>query len=112
MDVLHNLFYGFSIGLQPVNLLFCFLGVFIGNLIGVLPGVGPVAGVAMAVRCAVVMRGTSMPFPVLFTSRMAEGSGLLPSVLIWMIAPPPRLLLKTFVTPPFAASEAISHTRV
>jgi putative tricarboxylic transport membrane protein len=33
---------GFSVILQPLNLLYCFLGVFIGTLIGVLPGIGPV----------------------------------------------------------------------
>ena len=35
--------YGFSIGLQPLNVLACFVGVFVGTLIGVLPGIGPVA---------------------------------------------------------------------
>jgi len=33
---------GFSVILQPLNLLYCFIGVFIGTLIGVLPGIGPV----------------------------------------------------------------------
>ncbi|MDA8125133.1 MAG: tripartite tricarboxylate transporter permease [Deltaproteobacteria bacterium] len=47
MDVIHNLFYGFSIGLQPVNLLFCFLGVLMGTLVGVLPGLGPMGAIAI-----------------------------------------------------------------
>jgi putative tricarboxylic transport membrane protein len=47
MDVIHNLFYGFSIGLQPVNLLFCFLGVLMGTLVGVLPGLGPLGAIAI-----------------------------------------------------------------
>jgi len=47
MDVLNNLFYGFSIGLQPVNLLFCFLGVLLGTLVGVLPGLGPMGAIAI-----------------------------------------------------------------
>ena len=42
MDLLHHIFYGFSVGLQPENLLFCFVGVFLGTLVGVLPGIGPV----------------------------------------------------------------------
>ena len=33
---------GFNVILQPLNLLYCFIGVFIGTLIGVLPGIGPV----------------------------------------------------------------------
>ena len=47
MDVIHNLFYGFSIGLQPTNLLFCFLGVLMGTLVGVLPGLGPLGAIAI-----------------------------------------------------------------
>jgi putative tricarboxylic transport membrane protein len=47
MDILHNLFYGFSVGLQPSNLLFCFLGVLMGTLIGVLPGIGPVGAMSI-----------------------------------------------------------------
>ena len=47
MDLLHDLFYGFSIAFQPVNLLTCFIGVFIGTLIGVLPGIGPVGAMSL-----------------------------------------------------------------
>ena len=32
---------GFQITFQPINLLYCFVGVFLGTLIGVLPGIGP-----------------------------------------------------------------------
>ena len=42
---------GLSLGLQivsnPVNLLYCFIGVFIGTLIGVLPGIGPPGAIAL-----------------------------------------------------------------
>lgn len=47
MDLLHNLYYGFSIALSPGNLVFCFIGVFIGTLIGVLPGIGPVGAMSL-----------------------------------------------------------------
>ncbi len=47
MDVLYNLLKGFAIAAEPLNLLFCFLGVLIGTLIGVLPGIGPTATVAL-----------------------------------------------------------------
>ena len=47
MDVFQSLFYGFSIGLQPANLLFCFLGVLMGTLVGVLPGLGPMGAIAI-----------------------------------------------------------------
>ncbi len=38
MELLNNLYLGFSVTLLPVNLLFCFIGVFLGTLVGVLPG--------------------------------------------------------------------------
>ncbi|MSO90739.1 MAG: tripartite tricarboxylate transporter permease [Acetobacteraceae bacterium] len=47
MDILSSLGLGFSVALQPANLMFCFLGVFIGTLIGVLPGIGPVAAMSL-----------------------------------------------------------------
>lgn len=39
--------YGFSIALQPQNLLYCFVGVTMGTLVGVLPGIGPTATIAL-----------------------------------------------------------------
>src|SRR3989339_509176 len=47
MDVLHNLFLGFSVISEPYNIFFCFIGVFIGALIGVLPGIGPVGAMSL-----------------------------------------------------------------
>jgi len=42
MEIFSGILSGFQIILQPVNFLYCFIGVFIGTLIGVLPGIGPV----------------------------------------------------------------------
>ena len=47
MELLHNLFLGFSILLQPSNLFACFMGVLIGTLVGVLPGLGPAAAISL-----------------------------------------------------------------
>lgn len=41
MDFWSNLTMGFSVISEPMNLLFCFIGVLLGTLIGVLPGLGP-----------------------------------------------------------------------
>jgi len=38
---------GFQVAFQPINLLFCFVGVLIGTLVGVLPGLGPVAAISL-----------------------------------------------------------------
>jgi len=47
MGVFNDLFFGFHIALQPMNLLYCFLGVLVGTLVGVLPGVGPAAALSL-----------------------------------------------------------------
>lgn len=47
MDIFNNLIYGFSVGLQPENILFCFIGCLLGTLIGVLPGIGPVGAISL-----------------------------------------------------------------
>jgi putative tricarboxylic transport membrane protein len=47
MEILNNIFYGFSVALIPANILYCFIGVFIGTLIGVLPGIGPVGAMSI-----------------------------------------------------------------
>ena len=47
MDLLNNLTLGMSTALNPVNMLFCFIGAFLGTAVGVLPGVGPLATIAM-----------------------------------------------------------------
>lgn len=49
MDALASLGQGFSLALQPINLLYCALGVTVGTLIGVLPGVGPASGIALLI---------------------------------------------------------------
>ena len=56
MDILANVAQGFSVALQPVNLLACFIGVFIGTLVGVLPGIGPVS--AMSLLLPVTLAGS------------------------------------------------------
>jgi putative tricarboxylic transport membrane protein len=56
MDIVSSLSLGFSVALQPLNLLACFFGVFIGTLVGVLPGIGPIS--AMALLLPVTLSGT------------------------------------------------------
>ena len=47
MDFWQNIILGFSVLSEPINLLFCFIGVLLGTLIGVLPGLGPAATIAL-----------------------------------------------------------------
>jgi len=47
MESLGYLLTGLGIALDPVNLLYCAVGVFLGTLVGVLPGVGPAGAIAL-----------------------------------------------------------------
>ena len=47
MDLIDNLWLGFTVAVSWTNLLFCLVGVLVGTLIGVLPGLGPVTTIAM-----------------------------------------------------------------
>lgn len=47
METYDYILLGLKVGITPINLLFCFIGVLIGTLVGVLPGVGPVAAMAL-----------------------------------------------------------------
>jgi putative tricarboxylic transport membrane protein len=47
MELVSNLALGFSVSLQPHNLLLCFTGVLLGVIIGILPGLGSAATIAL-----------------------------------------------------------------
>ncbi|MCP3012845.1 tripartite tricarboxylate transporter permease [Nocardiopsis dassonvillei] len=47
MDSLTPMINGFGVVLEPVNLLYCLIGVVVGMLVGVLPGLGPAATIAI-----------------------------------------------------------------
>jgi putative tricarboxylic transport membrane protein len=47
MGIMDGLGEGFSVALDPTNILYVFIGVLIGTVIGVLPGLGPTATIAL-----------------------------------------------------------------
>jgi putative tricarboxylic transport membrane protein len=47
MDSFTSLLHGFSVALQPMNLLYASIGVLLGTAVGVLPGIGPALTVAL-----------------------------------------------------------------
>jgi putative tricarboxylic transport membrane protein len=47
MDILQNFHMGLMVALQPINLLYCFMGCLAGTLVGLLPGIGCTAAVAL-----------------------------------------------------------------
>ncbi len=59
MDVVSNLSLGFSLSLQPVNLLLCLVGVALGVIIGILPGLGSAATIALLLPITYFLDTTS-----------------------------------------------------
>jgi putative tricarboxylic transport membrane protein len=59
MDILNNLWMGFSISLTPINILYCLSGAFVGQLVGVLPGIGAPTAVALLLPLTFSMNPTS-----------------------------------------------------
>ena len=59
MEVISGLLHGFSVALQPMNLLWCFVGVVLGTVVGVMPGLGPPATIAMLLPLTFLMNPAS-----------------------------------------------------
>ncbi len=59
MEEIANLFHGFSIALQPFNIMVMVVGVVLGVIIGVLPGLGGANGVAILLPLTFSMSPTS-----------------------------------------------------
>src|SRR5512136_3411010 len=59
MDLLQNLYMGFSISLTPMNILYCLAGCFFGQIVGVLPGIGAPTAVALLLPLTFSINPTS-----------------------------------------------------
>jgi putative tricarboxylic transport membrane protein len=76
MDSLNSLLGGFAIALQPMNLLWAFVGTFLGTAIGVLPGIGPALTIALLLPVTAYLDATSafIMFAGIFYGAMYGGS--------------------------------------
>jgi len=59
MDLLHNLYTGFSIALTFNNIIYCLVGVFFGQIVGVLPGIGAPTAIALLLPLTFTVNPTS-----------------------------------------------------
>jgi putative tricarboxylic transport membrane protein len=59
MDILSNLYMGFSISLTPMNILYCLAGCFFGQIVGVLPGIGAPTAIALLLPLTFSLNPTS-----------------------------------------------------
>src|ERR1700757_4015564 len=87
---LTDLWYGFSVALQPHNLMWSFFGVLVGNLIGVLPGMGALSAIAMLLP----LTYTLQPVPaILMLAGIFYGSqygGAIGAILLNLPSHPPH----------------------
>ena len=76
MEALTALLGGFGVALQPMNLLWGFIGVTLGTFVGVLPGVGPALTVAMLLPLTVKLdpTGALIMFAGIYYGAMFGGS--------------------------------------
>ena len=76
MEALNALIAGFGVALQPMNLLWGFIGVTLGTFVGVLPGVGPALTVAMLLPLTVKLdpTGALIMFAGIYYGAMFGGS--------------------------------------
>jgi putative tricarboxylic transport membrane protein len=74
--------HGFSIALQPTNLVFALIGCILGTAIGVLPGIGPGAGTAMLIPITFVLDPTPAIIMLAAIYYGAMYGGTITSVLI------------------------------
>lgn len=59
MDLLHNLYTGFTIALTWTNIFYCLVGVFFGQIVGVLPGIGAPTAIALLLPLTFTVNPTS-----------------------------------------------------
>src|SRR5437868_8396359 len=81
MEEIANLFHGFSVVLQPFNILVMLVGIMLGVIIGVLPGLGGANGVAILLPLTFSMSPTSA---IILLSCLYWGAlfgGAIPSIL-------------------------------
>lgn len=59
MEILQNLFYGFSVAISPTNIAWLILGSILGTVLGMIPGIGPSTGVALLLPMTFAMNPTT-----------------------------------------------------
>jgi putative tricarboxylic transport membrane protein len=82
METMHLLLHGFAVALQPMNLLFAFIGCVLGTLVGVLPGIGPSAATAILIPVTFVLQPTPAIIMLAAIYYGAMYGGTITSVLV------------------------------
>ena len=86
VDLLH----GFSIALEPHNLLWCFIGVMVGNLVGVLPGMGVLSAISILLPLTFGMKPVAAVLMLSGIYYGAQYGGAICSILLNLPCHPPH----------------------
>jgi len=87
---LQDLWYGFSVALEPHNILWCFVGVLVGNMVGVLPGMGPVATISILLPLTFGMKPVAAILMLAGVYYGAQYGGAICSILLNLPCHPPH----------------------
>ena len=90
MDGVVGLIHGFSVALQPQNLLWCFVGVMVGNLVGVLPGMGVLSAISILLPLTFGMPPVSALLMLAGIYYGAQYGGAICSILLNLPCHPPH----------------------
>jgi TctA family transporter len=85
-----DLIQGFSVALQPHNLLYCFAGVMLGNLVGVLPGMGVLSAVSILLPMTYGMPPVGAILMIAGMFYGAQYGGAICSILLNLPCHPPH----------------------
>jgi TctA family transporter len=85
-----DLMHGFSIALEPHNLMWCFLGVLIGNLVGVLPGMGVLSTISILLPLTFAMKPVAALLMLSGIYYGAQYGGAICSILLNLPCHPPH----------------------
>jgi putative tricarboxylic transport membrane protein len=90
MEGFDGLVHGFSIALQPQNLLWCFVGVMAGNLVGVLPGMGVLSAISILLPLTYGMQPVAAILMLAGIYYGAQYGGAICSILLNLPCHPPH----------------------
>jgi putative tricarboxylic transport membrane protein len=76
MEMWQSLSHGFSVALQPINMLYAFTGCVVGTITGILPGIGPLGAMAILLSFTLYMdaAGAMVFFAGIYYGAMYGGS--------------------------------------
>jgi TctA family transporter len=84
------LLHGFSVALQPQNLLWCLVGVVAGNLVGVLPGMGVLSAISILLPLTYGMQPVGAVLMLAGLAYGAQYGGAICSILLNLPCHPPH----------------------